>query len=62
MAPTFLMTKKDYDEAISKLNNRYMFEQDMTNEVYLLLRKTIQTTYLKSIYNKKNETFNKSNS
>ena len=56
------MTKKDYDEAICWLNNRYMFEQDMTNEVYLLLRKTIETTYLKSIYNKKNETFNKSNS
>ena len=47
------MTKKEFDEAMSWLNDRFMFEQDMTKEVYLLLRKTIETTYLKSLYKKK---------
>ena len=47
------MTKKEFDEALSRLNDRYKNEQDMTNELYLQLRKTIETTYLKSLYNKK---------
>ena len=46
------MTKKEFDEAISRLNDRYLIE-NMTNELYLQLRKTIETTYLKSLYNKK---------
>ena len=47
------MTKKEFDEAMSWLNDRFMFEQDMTKEVYLLLRKTIETTYLESLHKKK---------
>lgn len=47
------MTKKEFDEAIGRLNDRYMYEQDMTNDVYLQLRKTIETAYLKSLYKKK---------
>ena len=46
------MTKKEFDEAISRLNDRYLLE-NMTNELYLQLRKTIETTYLKSLYKKK---------
>ena len=45
------MNKKEFDEAISRLNDRYLFD-NMTNELYLQLRKTIETTYLKSIYKK----------
>ena len=50
------MTKKEFDEAISRLNDRYL-QENMTNELYLQLRKTIETTYLKSIYNKKQWNF-----
>ena len=46
------MTKKEFDEAISRLNDRYL-QVNMTNELYLQQRKAIETTYLKSIYNKK---------
>ena len=46
------MTKKEFDEAISRLNDRDLLE-NMTNELYLQLRKTIETTYLKSLYKKK---------
>jgi hypothetical protein len=46
------MTKKEFDEAISRLNDRYLFD-NMTNKLYLQLRKTIETTYLKSLYKKK---------
>ena len=45
------MTKKEFDKAISRLNDRYLLE-NMTNEIYLQLRKTIETTYLKSLYKK----------
>ena len=45
------MTKKEFDEAISRVNDRYLFE-NMTNELYLQHRKTIETTYLKSLYKK----------
>ena len=45
------MTKKEFDEAISRLNDRYLSE-NMTNELYLQLRKTIETTYLKSLSKK----------
>ncbi len=47
------MTEKEYQEAIGRLDDRYMFEQDMTNELYLKLRQTIETSYLNSIYKKK---------
>ncbi len=46
------MTKKEFDEAMSRLNDRYLFE-NMTNELYLQHRKAIETTYLKSLYKKK---------
>ena len=46
------MTNKEFDEAISRLNDPYLLE-NMTNELYLQLRKTIETTYLKSLYKKK---------
>ena len=46
------MTKKEFDESISMINDRYLLE-NMTNELYLQHRKAIETTYLKSIYNKK---------
>ena len=46
------MTKKEFDEAMSRLNDLYLSE-NMTNELYLQLRKTIETTYLKSLYKKK---------
>jgi len=45
------MTKKEFDEAMSRLNDRYL-KENMTNELYLQLRKTIETTYLKSLYKK----------
>lgn len=46
------MTRKEYFEALGRLNDRYMFEQDMTNEEYLQLRKAIEIIYLKTIYKK----------
>ena len=45
------MTKKEFDQAISRLNDRYL-QENMTNEMYLQLRKAIETTYLKSLYKK----------
>ena len=45
------MTKKEFDESISRLNDRYL-QENMTNEMYLQLRNTIETTYLKSLYKK----------
>ena len=45
------MTKKEFDESISRLNDRYL-QENMTNEMYLQLRKTIETSYLKSLYKK----------
>ena len=45
------MTKKEFDQALSRLNDRYL-KENMTNEMYLQLRKTIETTYLKSLYKK----------
>ena len=40
------MTKKEFDESISRLNDRYL-KENMTNEMYLQLRKTIETSYIK---------------
>ena len=45
------MTKKEYYEALGNLFDRYLFE-NMTNKEYVKQRKAIETTYLKSIYNK----------
>jgi len=46
------MTEKEYQEAIGRLDDRYLFD-NMTNELYLKLRQTIETSYLNSIYKKK---------
>ena len=46
------MTKKEFDEAISRLNDRYL-QENMTNREYVEQRKAIETKYLKTIYNKK---------
>ena len=52
------MNLKEYHEALGKLSDRYMFDQSMTNAEYLLQKKEIETTYLKSIYNPQNGTTN----
>ena len=52
------MHQKDYHEALGRLSDQYMFDQTMTNAEYLLQKKHIETTYLKSIYNPQNETTN----
>lgn len=45
------MTKKEYDMAISRLNDRYLFESTMTNEYYLQQKKAIEIEYLKTKFN-----------
>tara|TARA_R100001443_G_scaffold33042_1_gene47042 strand:- start:330 stop:470 length:141 start_codon:yes stop_codon:yes gene_type:complete len=45
------MTKKEYNAAISRLNDRYLFESTMTNEDYLRDKKAIEIKYLRSKYN-----------
>ena len=52
------MNQKEYHEALVRLSDQYMFDQTMTNAEYLLQKKQIETTYLKSIYNPQNETTN----
>ena len=52
------MNQKEYYEALGKLSDQYMFDQTMTNAEYLLQKKHIETTYLKSIYNPQNERTN----
>ena len=53
------MNQKEYQEALGRLSDRYMFDQTMTNAEYLLQKKHIETTYLKTIYNNpQNETTN----
>ena len=52
------MNQKEYQQALGKLSAQYMFDQTMTNAEYLLQKKHIETTYLKSIYNPQNETTN----
>ena len=45
------MTEKEYDAAMSRLNNRYLMESTMTNEDYLRDKKAIEIEYLRSKYN-----------
>ena len=52
------MNQKEYHEALGRLSDKYMFDETMTNAEYLLQKKSIETTYLKSIYNPQNETTN----
>ena len=52
------MNQKEYHEALGRLSDLYMFDETMTNAEYLLQKKQIETTYLKSIYNPQNETTN----
>tara|TARA_R100000353_G_scaffold87095_1_gene64737 strand:- start:41 stop:184 length:144 start_codon:yes stop_codon:yes gene_type:complete len=45
------MTKKQYQQQLAALYDRYMFE-DMTNREFEEQRKAIESEYLKTIYNK----------
>tara|TARA_R100001224_G_C3900707_1_gene108369 strand:+ start:124 stop:270 length:147 start_codon:yes stop_codon:yes gene_type:complete len=44
------MTEKEYDMAMSQLNDRYLKESTMTNEDYLRDKKAIEIEYLKTKY------------
>ena len=45
------MNQKEYDAAMSRLNDRYLMESTMTNEDYLRDKKAIELKYLGSKYN-----------
>ena len=45
------MNQKEYDAAMSRLNDRYLMESTMTNEDYLQNKKAIEIEYLRSKYN-----------
>jgi len=45
------LNQKEYDMAISRLNDRYLFESTMTNEYYLQQKKAIEIEFLKSKFN-----------
>ena len=45
------MTEKEYDAAMSRLNDRYLMESTMTNEDYLQDKKAIELEYLKTKFN-----------
>ena len=45
------MNQKEYDAAISRLNDRYLIESTMTNEDYLRDKKAIELKYLKTKFN-----------
>tara|TARA_R100000322_G_scaffold110451_1_gene70594 strand:+ start:102 stop:242 length:141 start_codon:yes stop_codon:yes gene_type:complete len=45
------MTEKEYNTAMSRLNDRYLMESTMTNEDYLRDKKAIELKYLRSKYN-----------
>ena len=42
---------KDYFQALANLSDRYLFE-NMSNKEYVEQRSSIETNYLKTIYNK----------
>ena len=44
------MTEKEYNAAMSRLNDRYLMESTMTNEEYLRDKKAIEIKYLKTKY------------
>ena len=44
------MTEKEYNAAMSRLNDRYLMESTMTNEEYLRDKKAIEIEYLKTKY------------
>ena len=41
---------KDYFQALANLSDRYLFE-NMTNKEYVEQRSSIETNYLKTLYN-----------
>ena len=45
------MNQKEYDAAMSRLNDRYLMESTMTNEDYLRDKKAIEIKYLKTKFN-----------
>jgi hypothetical protein len=45
------MTEKEFNAAMSRLNDRYLFESTMTNEHYLQHKKAIEIEFLKSKFN-----------
>ena len=45
------MNQKEYDTAISRLNDRYLMESTMTNKDYLRNKKAIEIKYLKTKFN-----------
>jgi len=45
------LNQKEYNAAMSRLNDRYLFESTMTNEDYLRDKKAIEIEYLRSKYN-----------
>ena len=45
------MTEKQYYQALADLSDRYLFE-NMSNKEYVEQRNSIETNYLKTIYNK----------
>tara|TARA_Y100000401_G_scaffold99938_1_gene88549 strand:- start:182 stop:328 length:147 start_codon:yes stop_codon:yes gene_type:complete len=45
------LNQKEYDAAISRLNDRYLIESTMTNEDYLRDKKAIEIEYLKTKFN-----------
>ena len=45
------MTEKEYNAAMSRLNDRYLMESTMTNKDYLRNKKAIEIKYLKTKFN-----------
>tara|TARA_R100001509_G_scaffold127792_1_gene81183 strand:- start:2294 stop:2440 length:147 start_codon:yes stop_codon:yes gene_type:complete len=45
------LNQKEYDAAMSQLNDRYLKESTMTNEDYLRDKKAIELKYLKTKFN-----------
>ena len=46
-----ILNKKEYDAAMSQLNDRYLKESTMTNKDYLRDKKAIELKYLKTKFN-----------
>ena len=52
------MTEKEYNAAMSRLNDRYLMESTMTNEDYLRNKKAIEIEYLKWVNNGRKKVVN----
>ena len=46
-----ILNQKEYDAAMSRLNDRYLMESTMTNKDYLRDKKAIELEYLKTKFN-----------